>query len=408
MSRKRLAVIGGGAAGFFGAITAAEANPNLEVYLFEKSKELLGKVKVSGGGRCNVTHACFEPKELVKFYPRGQRELLGPFNKFCSGDTMDWFERRGVRLKIESDNRVFPVSDSSQTIMNCLLYSAEDANVHIHTRAGVDDMTVSGGKFNLKLSNGTYFSADSVLYTPGSSNRMWDMLADLGHSIVNPVPSLFTFNIKDSRLTNLAGISVPNAHVSVPELDLEAEGPLLVTHWGLSGPGILRLSAWGARVLNETGYKFKLKVNWLPDLDEQDILNGLESMKIHFPKRQPVVSPFEEIPKRLWLRLIEKCGIQETQHWADIPKNLLQKLAFQLHAGVYEVSGKSTFKEEFVTAGGVDLKEVDFRNFESKVVPNLFFAGEVIDVDAITGGFNFQNAWTGGYLAGKAIAERFA
>lgn len=406
MSNKRVAVVGGGAGGFFAAITIAESNPNTKVFIFEKSKEVLSKVRISGGGRCNVTHACFDPRELVKFYPRGEKELLGPFNKFCTGDTMDWFERRGVALKIEHDNRVFPESDSSETIIYCLEKEARKNGIEVFTQAAVTDIRRSDAGFIVEFTSGQKSVFDQVVVASGASGKVWELLRNLGHQIISPVPSLFTFNIKDGRLNNLQGISVTNAEIHLEDSDFFAEGPLLITHWGLSGPGILRLSAWGARWLSDKNYEATLIVNWLGGEDEQTVLDVIENWKKDHPKKQLSSSPFNEIPRRLWVKLLDHAHLSENSIWTDIPRNLLQRLAHQLTHAKFQIKGKSTNKEEFVTSGGVSLKEIDFKSFQSKVVPNLFFTGEVIDVDAITGGFNFQNAWTSGYLAGKFIADQ--
>lgn len=400
-------VIGGGAAGFFAAIRCAELYPEAQVTLLERGKEVLGKVKVSGGGRCNVTHACFVPKELVKHYPRGSRELLGPFTRFACGDTMEWFERRGVPLKMEADGRVFPVSDDSQSIIDCLTQAARKAGVRIWTSCRVDDLLPpdrAGQKWKIQTTAGL-LEADRVLVATGSNPRIWEALARLGHSIIEPVPSLFTFNIQDARIKDLQGLSVPDAIVKLPQHGLEASGPLLVTHWGLSGPGILRLSAWGARLLAQSKYRFALQVNWT-GLDKEEVENEFETLRIAQGKRQVLAHPMFGIPQRLWKSL---CTAALSPHaalrWGDLDRATRQALCQQLCACTFDVSGKSAFKEEFVTAGGVNLREVDFKRFASKLHPGLFLAGEVLDIDAITGGFNFQAAWTGGWIAGEAMGQ---
>ncbi|HRF39464.1 MAG TPA: NAD(P)/FAD-dependent oxidoreductase [Saprospiraceae bacterium] len=399
-------IIGGGAAGFFAAIRCAELYPDAQVALLERGKELLGKVKISGGGRCNVTHACFVPKDLIKNYPRGSKELLGPFTRFACGDTMEWFESRGVALKIEDDGRVFPESDSSQSIIDCLLDAARQAGVRILLHHRIDDIlppAQAGEPWQINTSEGP-LSADRILIATGSNTRIWEQLAALGHSIVPPVPSLFTFNIKDPALAALPGLSVPQADVSIPGTDLAASGPLLITHWGLSGPAILRLSAWGARILAGKQYRFNLRVNWtglsIPDIEEE-----LEWLRQQYGKRQAAAHPQFDIPTRLWRALcLSAWGERQLDSkWGDLNKGMRDKLINRLAASEYSVNGKSTFKEEFVTAGGVDLREINFKTFESKLHPGLFFAGEVLDIDAITGGFNFQAAWTGGWIAGEAM-----
>lgn len=407
-SGRSVVVIGGGAAGFFAAVRCAELYPGIDVILLERGKELLGKVKVSGGGRCNVTHACFVPKELIRHYPRGSRELLGPFNRFACGDTMEWFEQRGVKLKIEDDGRVFPVSDNSQTIINCLLQSAQKAGVQIRLNHRTDRLVPPARKdapWRIETAAGV-ISAGSVLLASGSNPRMWEQLAALGHAIVPPVPSLFTFNIRDARLSGLPGLSMPDAQLHIPGTELSASGPLLITHWGLSGPGILRLSAWGARALAERAYRFPLKVNWI-GLTAEEVEDVFEQLRLHEGKKQVAAHPQFSMPLRLWRALCTAAfGETEQPRWGDLNKTQRRKLCEQLTAGEFQVTGKSTFKEEFVTAGGVDLREVNFKTFESKLLPGLFFAGEVLDIDAITGGFNFQAAWTGGWIAGEAMGQR--
>lgn len=401
---KRFIVIGGGAAGFFAAINAAELHPKMEVIILEGSNKLLQKVKVSGGGRCNVTHACFTPKELVEFYPRGKKELLGPFHTFMTGDTMGWFDDRGVPLKIEDDNRIFPESNSSQTIVDCFLTSAREAGVQIKLSTRVSEIIPNENEFKISTNNGD-FSADYVLVASGSNAKVWGMLSDLGHKIIPAVPSLFTFNIKDERLNGIPGIAVPNGSVKVLGSKLEESGPVLITHWGLSGPGILKLSAWGALELEHKNYQFKIRLNWLGN-SKSDIEDRLEEIKnSNLKKRVVGRSPFHEIPKRLWEKLVVAAGISQANLWSHLNNKQLDRLAAELTEGEYQVNGKSTFKEEFVTAGGIDLKEVNFKRFESKKHKNLFFAGEVLNIDAITGGFNFQNAWTGGWIVANSIGD---
>jgi predicted Rossmann fold flavoprotein len=399
---KRIIVMGGGAAGFFAAIRLAERYPKSSVMILERGKEVLQKVRVSGGGRCNVTHACWTPKELVKFYPRGSKALLGPFHKFACGDTMDWFEKRGVQLKVEEDGRVFPVSDNSESIARCLLDSARNAGVKIFTQKRVDQITkLENGSFEIKA--GELFHCDALVIAAGSSPAVWAMLENLGHKIVEPVPSLFTFNIKDSRIAELAGLSVPNAVVEViGQKNLKTEGPLLITHWGMSGPGILKLSSWGARWMHEVDYAFKIRINWL-SRNPEHIKEELHEIKIDWAKKQVSTNPTFDIPSRLWQRFCEAAGIGPTEIWANLNKNQMNAFLQQLCFSEWQVKGKSTFKEEFVSAGGVDLDEVNFTRFESKIVPGLYLAGEILDIDALTGGFNFQAAWTGGWIIGESI-----
>ena len=398
-------VIGGGAAGFFTAINAKEMNHELDITILEKGKEVLQKVKISGGGRCNVTHACFEPKELVQFYPRGEKELLGPFHQFMTGDTFEWFENNGIPLKIEKDNRVFPESNSSQTIIDCFLGKTKALGIPVLKNHGVNSIKKQGDSW-LVTTKEQQFVCDAVVMAAGSSKKVWELSKTLRHSIISPVPSLFTFNIKDPRIKDLLGISVPNATVQLEDTNLEASGPLLITHWGMSGPAILKLSAFGARVLAEKNYEYQVQVNWL-SRPTHKIVNVLLNLKKKHSKKQVIVrSPFEEIPKRLWERFVLATTIKTTFNWADVSHEQIDALANQLTKSVYIAKGKSTFKEEFVTAGGVDLREINFKNFESKLQNNLFFVGEVLNIDAVTGGFNFQNAWTGGWLCAKALASR--
>jgi len=404
MSNK-VVIIGGGAAGFFTAITAAESNPNLEVIILEKSKNVLQKVKISGGGRCNVTHACFDPKELCEFYPRGNKELLGPFHQFMTGDTIEWFENRGIELKIEADNRIFPVSNSSQTIIDCLMSAAENAGVKLYLNQHVT--TISTLEDHYKITTKTdEFIANALVIATGSSPKFWDLISSqFGHTITSPVPSLFTFKINDPRIREIPGVAVPNATVSIVNSSYESSGPLLITHWGISGPAVLKLSAFAARFLAEKSYQYNVMVNWLSQ-PQQIVLEKLKKIKTASSKKQVFLkSTFPEIPKRLWENLVIASEIKRDQRWADLSFKKLESLTNQLTNSVFNANGKTTFKEEFVTAGGVALKEINFKRFESKKSKNLFFAGEVLDIDAVTGGFNFQNAWTGGYIVGKTIAQ---
>jgi predicted Rossmann fold flavoprotein len=402
MSKKSVVVIGGGAGGFFAAINLAESNPDVGVTILEKSGHVLGKVKVSGGGRCNVTHACFIPKDLVKFYPRGNKELLGPFHQFMTGDTMEWFENRGVALKMEDDNRVFPTSNSSQSIIDCFLGEAKRLGITVKKNCGVTEITKTPKKWEVKTSFGN-LEADAVIVASGSSKLMWGLLEKLGHTIVEPIPSLFTFNTKDTRLRDLSGLVASSVEVKINGTKLKERGPLLVTHWGMSGPAILKLSSVGARILHEKQYKFSISVDWCFEYDEEDVRETFIEMKENNPKQQLQKTRLFELPKRLWFSFLNYCQIPEDKNWADISKKEMNKLIETLKRGQFSVNGKSTNKEEFVTCGGIDLKDINFKTFESKLQSNLFIVGECLNIDALTGGFNFQAAWTGGYIAGKSI-----
>lgn len=418
-------VIGGGAAGFFGAIQAAKANPRLKIAIFERGKTVLGKVKVSGGGRCNVAHAVFEPLPLTENYPRGQKELIGPFHSYASGDTMQFFEEHGVPLKIEEDGRIFPVSNSSQSIIDCFLNEAENLGITILKNSSVKAFVRSH-----EIENGwqvttmnKHYQCRKLMVATGSNPKIWNQLNQLGHTIVSPLPSLFTFNCKDSRIQGLQGLSKNGvveilakrsytSEISIPlkskvekEPILTQSGPLLITHWGFSGPAVLKLSAWGARELHKFHYHFKIKINWMPEFNLGTMIGYLNEVKMVEAKKTVAKAKVLEIPSRLWARLVKAAGIETYQKWADLNKESIHALASQLTEGKFRIEGKSTFKEEFVTAGGVDLKEINFKTFESKILPNLFLAGEVINVDAVTGGFNFQNAWTGSYIAAQAMAK---
>lgn len=393
--------VGGGAAGFFTAINIAEKHPILKIAILERGKDVLTKVRISGGGRCNVTHACFEPNELVKFYPRGEKELKGPFNQFCSGDTIEWFEKHGVELKIEEDGRMFPVSNSSQTIIDCFMNAAAKKGIKILTSQSVQSLYQAEEFWKIDTQH-EKFTATKLVLSTGSNPKMWDMIKELGHSIIEPVPSLFTFNITDKRIKELPGVSAL-ATVKVKNTKLEATGPLLVTHWGMSGPGILKLSASGARILAEKKYQFAISVNWLNDTDLAEAEIILKSLKQeHSKKLISKKSPFD-FPNRLWEKLVLAAEIGEDLKWADLSNKQIYNLAEQLTEGTYQVSGKSTYKDEFVTAGGIDLKEVNFKTMQSKLYPTLYFAGEIVNIDAITGGFNFQNAWTSGFIVANSI-----
>ena len=400
-----LIVVGGGAAGFFAAITCAE-NSGKSVLILEKTAQLLNKVKISGGGRCNVTHDCFEPRELSRNYPRGEKSLIGPLHRFGAADTVDWFAGRGVTLKTEADGRMFPDTDSSQTIVDTLIGAADAAGVGIHTSEGVTAIVKNEDIFELETDTGRSYTAANVLIATGGTRLAAGakLAASLGHELQPPTPSLFTFKIRDPRLDGLLGLSVSPAEVSIQQGKLRSRGPVLITHWGLSGPGILKISAWGARELAALDYRFDISVNWLPDADPAAVV---AEKRISEGKRQlSTRSPFASIPKRLWLRLLAAAAVPDTLTWSQLSKQQTTQLLSQLNAATFRVNGKSMNKDEFVTCGGVDLDEINFRTMESKLVPGLYFAGEVIDVDGVTGGFNFQNAWTSGFHAGSDIAAR--
>jgi predicted Rossmann fold flavoprotein len=400
-----LVVIGGGAAGFFSAITCAEHSTK-SVLILEKSSQVLQKVKISGGGRCNVTHACFEPRELSRSYPRGEKSLIGPFHRFGPTDTVEWFAGRGVTLKTESDGRMFPVTDDSQTVIDALLDAAHDVGVGVHTSEGVTRIDKRDDHFELTTGAGNSYRAVNVLIATGGTRMAAGakLAASLGHELQPATPSLFTFRIKDPRLDGLLGLSVNPAEVKIQQSKLRSSGPVLITHWGLSGPGILKISAWGARELAERGYRFDITVNWLPGIDPATVIGEKRATE---GKRQLASrSPFASIPKRFWLRLLETAGVPEATTWSNLSKAHAKQLIGQLSAATFTVTGKATNKDEFVTCGGVARDEIDFKTMESKLVDGLYFAGEVIDVDGITGGYNFQNAWTNGFHAGSAIAAR--
>jgi predicted Rossmann fold flavoprotein len=400
-----LIVVGGGAAGFFAAITCAEHSAK-SVLILEKTSQLLHKVKISGGGRCNVTHDCVDPREMSRNYPRGEKSLIGPLHRFGVADTVDWFARRGVTLTAEPDGRMFPDTDDSQTIVDALRAAAHAAGVDVHVSESVTSIARIDDHFELATSRGrTYTAANVVLATGGTRLAAGAALAaNLGHTLQPPAPSLFTFKIDDPRLEGLAGLSVGHADVRIQQSRLASSGPVLITHWGLSGPGILRISAWGARELAERNYRFDISVNWLPGADPSAVID--ERRRTEAKRQLAGRSPFDALPKRLWLRLLAAAGISESTTWSQLTRSRANLLVDQLTAATFAVDGKSTNKDEFVTCGGVALDEIDFRTMQSKLVPGLYFAGEVIDVDGITGGFNFQNAWTTGFHAGSDIAAR--
>lgn len=412
ISKYDIILVGGGAAGFFTAINIAEKNPKLKIAILERGKTVLEKVRISGGGRCNVTHAEFVPKELAKNYPRGEKELIGPFHQFCSGDTIEWFANHGIELKIEDDGRMFPTTDSSQTIIDCFLQAVQQLKIEVLTGQSVQSIFQGNDYWKVETNHNTY-SCQKLIMTTGSNPKVWEMLQNIGHTIVPPVPSLFTFNIKDARIKDLMGISAV-ATVKVKGTKLEASGPTLITHWGMSGPGILRLSAWGANLLAAKNYQFTIQVNWLNDATLEETVEILKELKaIHSKKIISKKSPFD-FPNRLWESLVHAAGIgtfstsndSQDVKWGDVSNKQLMALAIQLTNGEFQVNGKSTFKEEFVTAGGIDLKEINFKTMESKLLPNLYFAGEIVNIDAITGGFNFQNAWTSGFILASEIFKK--
>ena len=400
-----MVVIGGGAAGFFCAVNAARLNPSLEVTIIEKTSKLLSKVKVSGGGRCNVTHACFDIADMSKRYPRGGNFVKKTFHQFFTTDTITWFQERGVELKTEDDGRMFPVTDSSQTIIDCLLKEVNRYGVQLMMNREVSSIHSQSSKFNLQFSNGETLIADFICIASGGYPKalMFDWITKLDHSIEAPVPSLFTFNMPGHPITKLMGVSVEKAHIRIIGTKLEQEGPLLITHWGLSGPAILKLSAWGARILKEKNWEFSIAVNWLTDYNEQTLREKLQQLRHENGSQRIIAKNIFGLPSRLWEFLVTDAGVKSEMRWADLPLAIQNKLTRNLCYYELAIKGKTTFKEEFVTAGGIRLNEVDANTMMSKKVPNLYFAGEILDVDGITGGFNFQHAWTSGYIAAKSI-----
>ena len=407
MSSRRVAVVGGGAAGFFAAITCAEAMPKAEVTILEKSAQFLSKVRISGGGRCNVTHACFDAREFTTRFPRGERALIGPFQRFQASDTVVWFKERGVKLKTESDGRMFPTSDSSETIIDCLVGAAKAAGVKLVAHCGVESV-MKGEKsgFDLTLSNGETQACDRLLLATGGCRTAaaGNLAVSLGHTLETPVPSLFTFHSATVWLRDLAGISVESVEALVPGTRLRERGALLVTHTGLSGPVILRLSAWGARALHDCDYKFAVHLNWLPHLGAEEIAAELNARREQQPAKLVINTPIAPLPARLWERLVVTAGVEPDTRWSRLTRAAQHRLIQQLIRTEVSVTGKSLNKDEFVTCGGVRLREVNFKTMESRICPGLYFAGELLDIDGITGGFNFQSAWTTGWLAGQALA----
>jgi predicted Rossmann fold flavoprotein len=407
MSKKKLVVIGGGAAGFFCAVNAAQMNPSLEVVIIEKTSKLLSKVKVSGGGRCNVTHACFSIADMIKKYPRGASFLKKAFHEFFTTDTIAWFKKRHVELKTEPDGRMFPVSNTSQSIIDCLMNEVNRYDVGILMNRDAKQLTIDNGQWKIVFANEEVIHADYVCIASGGypKSAQFEWLKNIGHTIEEPVPSLFTFNMPGNPVTELMGITAENVSVKINGTKLTQEGPLLITHWGMSGPAILKLSAQGARELANKNYEFTISVNWAPTYNEQTLKEKFQQVRFDIAATKIANrNPFS-VPQRLWQYLMQQSGIHEDMRWADLPAKEQNKFIKNICAQEFAVKGKTTFKEEFVTAGGINLNEIDHATMQSKIAPNLFFAGEVIDVDGVTGGFNFQNAWTTGYISAKAIAE---
>ncbi|MFO5528828.1 MAG: NAD(P)/FAD-dependent oxidoreductase [Cuspidothrix sp.] len=405
----KIVVIGGGAAGFFGAIACAQTSPQAQVTLIEASRQPLAKVLISGGGRCNVTHACFEPKNLVQNYPRGGKALLGAFTRFQPLDTISWFAANGVNLKTEADGRMFPITDRAETIAECLIREAFAAKIELCIGTPVSAVTRKNEGFEIVLKSGETKQCDRLLLATGSSLAGYKIARELGHDIQSPVPSLFTFNIADPQLRELAGISVNSVNVRLSgtgKTPLQQTGPLLITHWGVSGPAVLKLSAWGARILHENRYQHKLIINWLPHLSPEEVRQKLLEVKTEWGKKAIALHRGVDLPHRLWQYIIQRSNITIEERWAAISNKTLNQLVQEITQGEYLITGKGVFKEEFVTCGGVNLKEVNFKTMESKLVPGLHFAGEILDIDGVTGGFNFQSAWTTAYLAGQAMSGK--
>ena len=401
-----LVVIGGGAAGFFGAIQAAERKPGLKVLILEKTTKLLTKVRVSGGGRCNVTHNNFNPFELARHYPRGEKALKGLFKSFQAEDTVRWFESKGVALKAEEDGRMFPTTDDSQTIIDCLMEQALSRKIRLELSAPVSSVKKQNNIFVVETSQGV-FEADKVLIAAGGNAQAqaYQWIADIGHTIIKPIPSLFTFNESEKKFKDLMGVSVPQAEVKIAGTKFVQQGPLLITHWGLSGPAVIKLSAWAAEYLNGIHYTFQALVSWIGPMKEMEFMEGLQEHKKQRGKQKVTTNPLFGLPHRLWQKLCELSEIEETKIWAEVPQKNMNKLMENTIRCPFQIKGKTTFKEEFVTCGGVDLKEIDLETLQSKLVPGLFFAGEVLHIDGETGGFNFQAAWTTAYVAARTIAS---
>lgn len=410
-NRLQVVVVGGGAAGFFGAIACAEADPKAKVILLEAGRQPLSKVRISGGGRCNVTHACFEPAVLAQNYPRGGKALRGALTRFQPRDMVAWLAEHGVEVKTEADGRMFPVTDNSATVVNCLLTAAKDAGVELRTETPVvavdpvSETEEKGSGFELELKSGEMLECDRLLLATGSNPRGYKIAKSLGHTIEPAVPSLFTFNIKDARLEDLAGVAVKTARFRLPEAKLEQTGPVLVTHWGVSGPAVLKLSAWGARFLHDCRYSTPLVINWLPEYKIEVLREQMQAVRSQLPRKAIATSCPFPVPRRLWERLLEAKEIDPQKRWSELSNKRINQLIAEITQSRYQITGKGVFKEEFVTCGGVALKEVQFKTMESRCCPGLFFAGEILDIDGVTGGFNFQSAWTTSWLAGQAIAS---
>lgn len=399
-----IVIVGGGAAGFFAALACAEAYPQHTIRIIEKSKQLLSKVRISGGGRCNVTHACFDPSLLVKNYPRGSKELRGPFSRFNPTHTIEWFSRRGVDLKTEEDGRMFPITDNSQTVIDCLTAEAKRLNIEIITHQSFEDFSKNeAGQFILTFSRGESIVCDRLMIATGSAPLIYPLLEKKGHTIIPLVPSLFTFNLPMSPFLDLAGISVSSAQVKLPLFRQSQTGPLLLTHWGISGPAVLKLSAWAARELFDADYKTEVEINWISELTEEDVRQKIMDYKLMYPARLLSTDSPVELPKQLWKRLVELVGISDRLKWVDLSHKMLQELVKIIRCTKLQQSGKTTYKQEFVTCGGVALDQIDFKTMESRQLPGLFFGGEILNIDGVTGGFNFQNAWTTGWIAGHAM-----
>ncbi|NES00842.1 MAG: NAD(P)/FAD-dependent oxidoreductase [Symploca sp. SIO1B1] len=403
-----MVVVGGGAAGFFGAVACASAHPHTQVTLLEAGRQPLAKVRISGGGRCNVTHACFDPALLVQAYPRGSKALRGAFSRFQPKDTVAWFESRGVKLKTEADGRMFPVTDNSESIVDCLLQAARETGVKVRTSTPVKSVEKVKEKFKISLKNSEILECDRLLIATGSNPQGYRWAQDLGHQLESTVPSLFTFNIPDPRLQDLAGVSANHVCLRLPDAGKtlkEQTGPLLITHWGLSGPAVLKLSAWGARFLHQQQYQTPLLINWLPQHNQESLRQLLLVVKSQLARRLITNNCPVPVPKRLWQSLTAHVGIGEQHRWAELSKKSLNQLVQELTQGRYLIQGKGKFKEEFVTCGGVSLKEINFQTMASRRCPGLYFAGEILDIDGITGGFNFQSAWTTAWLAAQAMGH---
>jgi predicted Rossmann fold flavoprotein len=414
MHRYDIIVVGAGPAGFFAALAAAEELPELKILILEKNRYPLGKVSISGGGRCNITHACYDPAQLVTYYPRGGKELRSPFTRFQPRDTVAWFEGRQVMCKTEHDGRIFPTTDRSETIIKCLMREADKSGVELRTSSEVKSISLTKTGFSLSVSKiGVLNSHKVLLATGGGSQSSYNLASCLGHSIIPPVPSLFTFNIQDPRLESLAGITLPVVEVSLLSSNsknnkpIKVMGALLITHWGLSGPAVLSLSSWGARTLAEASYSAQIRINWLPSHNREDILKKLKiAREAHFRRKISKQPPVKLLPIRLWRNLVYAAGINLEYSWSEISNHSLRRLSDQLTRSKFHIQGKGINKDEFVTCGGVSLKEVNFKTLESRLCPGLYFAGEILDIDGLTGGFNFQSAWTTGWLAGKSMAEK--